>query len=552
MRSEFPNRSLWLDAGDQFTGTVEKERTKGELMTDFYNIMKVDSVAIGNHEWDNREPQLRTWMTKELGSYMDGTNKEWSQEHYGGAQKNLYLAANLKLKEGKTDDLPNYMPTKIFELENKKIKIGVIGLITLETVAKTQGFNKDRFDIFDYKKIVEQEAQKLRTAGCQAVLILSHVGTYCKKPSFSAKEIEELYELKIRNKSHQAAQNCDGEMAELLGVLAPNTVDGVVAGHIHESAHHFFKEVPVIQNPMSNIFTNLLYLKFKKSTNGEFSLLKGESLIEGPIPLCNKVYSNNKKCNVYQELNSNITLQDFTFHGSEIVPDHQVEELFKTKYSELTTSIEKMKKDKIFTTEFRLERDVKQENVIGNLITDIIRKVTNSDIAMDSPGSLRYVWDIGVVSAYELNNMFPFGGNFAQTKLLGKDVIRVIKQLQTQGKMGYIYAFSGIKMTLLKDATGKLELDENNVILTDGTKLDLNKEYTFASSQFMLGGGDDMYGLKEGGEMKMNIGGVVNPKEILKSVSDELKSINVFTKVNAATYMGRIKIINKDSKRRIR
>ena len=34
MREEFSKRFLWLDAGDQFTGTVEKERTGGKLMTE--------------------------------------------------------------------------------------------------------------------------------------------------------------------------------------------------------------------------------------------------------------------------------------------------------------------------------------------------------------------------------------------------------------------------------------------------------------------------------------------------------------------------------------
>jgi len=57
LRSEFSNRFIWLDAGDQFTGTVEKERTDGSLMIDFYNLMKVDSVAIGNHEWERRHAQ---------------------------------------------------------------------------------------------------------------------------------------------------------------------------------------------------------------------------------------------------------------------------------------------------------------------------------------------------------------------------------------------------------------------------------------------------------------------------------------------------------------
>jgi len=545
MRSDFEGRFLWLDAGDQFTGTVEKERTGGSLMIDFYNLMKVDSVAVGNHESDKKEDVLRKWMKAELGAYADGNNNEWTQELYGKHDKNLYLTANLKMKEGLTDDLPNRMPVKIFNFEEGNIKIGVIGLITQETVAKTAGFNKDKYEILDYKEVVEQKANELRTAACNAVLILSHVGTNCKKPTMNAQEIRELYELKIRDNEYQGEERCDGEMATLLKNLTPGIIDGVIAGHIHESAHHFFFDIPVIQNPMSNIFTNLLYLIFKKDSNNKYVLDKNETKIEGPIPLCNMVYSNNKRCNEFQNLTNGITLKKFIFHGCSISPDPLVEQLFNEKYQTLSITLEEMKKSVIFNTEIRLERQVKKENVLGNLICDIIKKVTNSDISFYSPGALRYVWDIGMVSDYELNNMFPFGGNYGQKKMTGKMIVDLIKTLQIEGKMGYLYSFSGIKMTLIEE-NGKLKLDESNLILDNGNKLDLNKEYGVGSATFFLNGGDDVKTLVD--QNKIGNNPITNQQDVLVSVKNELLKLKNLKAKDEKKYLGRIKYIKNSKK----
>lgn len=541
VRSDFPNRFLWLDAGDQFTGTVEKERTDGKLMTDFYNLMKVDSVAIGNHEWDKKEPKARKWMSNELGAYFDGKNNQWTPETYGKDNKNLYLAANLKLKDGQKDDMPNKMPSKIFSFENGKIKIGVIGLTTLETVAKTKYFPKDKFDILDYKAVVESTSLQLRKNGCQAVLILSHVGTNCKKPTISAEDLKDLYKLKIRNKKFQAAEKCDGEMADLLNSINQRLVDGVIAGHIHESTHHFFKDIPVIQNPNSNIFTNLLYLKFKRTRKGKYILARGKSLIEGPIPICNKVYSNNKRCNEFQPLTDNIKIKDFTFHGSKLVVDPKVEELFNVQYKDLTEKINEMKKDVVFETEVRLERDVKKENLLGNLVVDVIKQATNADIAVNSPGTLRYVWDIGFVSDYELNNMFPFGGNFGKIKLKGDLVINMIKKIQIEGKLGYLYNFSGVNMVINKDASGKYSLDENSLVLDDGSKIDPEKEYTLSGMTFLLGGGDDFKFLRAEGKLGTNP--ITDQVNILKTMKEVLKNKKIYTAAEAAKSLGRIKVV---------
>ena len=345
LKKEFNENILWFDAGDQFTGTVESMRSNGTLMVDFYNALKVDSVTLGNHEWDNKEARLRQWMLNELGRYYDPLDPTWSKEKYGDLQKNLYMNSNIEFKptEDKKDDLPNTMQTKMFEFKNGKIKIGVIGLSTIETAIKTTGFNSKNFKIIDYKSVVEKLSAEFRNKGAQAVIILSHVGTRCIKPNPSKDFLLEYFKLSIRGKDYNKDYSCNGEMTELLLSLEKGVVDAVVAGHVHQSVHQYINNVPVVQNPMSNIFSNVLYMKFNIDSNGNYTLASNDTLIEGPIPICSKIYSNTERCDEYQDLADDVKLTEFIFHGQKLIPNANVEKIF-LKNQDLNDLIVAMKK----------------------------------------------------------------------------------------------------------------------------------------------------------------------------------------------------------------
>lgn len=51
IRSQYKGNFLYLDAGDQFQGGIESSPlvSSGEIMNDYYNSIKVDASAIGNH-----------------------------------------------------------------------------------------------------------------------------------------------------------------------------------------------------------------------------------------------------------------------------------------------------------------------------------------------------------------------------------------------------------------------------------------------------------------------------------------------------------------------
>lgn len=51
IKKEYNGNVLYLDAGDQFQGGIEASSlvSSGQIMNDFYNVLKIDGSAIGNH-----------------------------------------------------------------------------------------------------------------------------------------------------------------------------------------------------------------------------------------------------------------------------------------------------------------------------------------------------------------------------------------------------------------------------------------------------------------------------------------------------------------------
>jgi hypothetical protein len=73
--------------------------------------------------------------------------------------------------------------------------------------------------------------------------------------------------------------------------LPEGTINGVVQGHRHTISHVFIKNIPVIGNINGGYYFNVIYLTF----NANRQIV--DSSIEGPIPVCERVFQNTGKCN---------------------------------------------------------------------------------------------------------------------------------------------------------------------------------------------------------------------------------------------------------------
>ena len=301
LRKTWGNRLLWLDSGDEFQGTIESSLTKGKIITDFLNLFKLDGSTLGNHEFDFG----RQFLSNRL-----------NEAHWNNINSNIFNNIT-----NTTEEFPNSIPYKIYSVG--RIKIGVIGLTTKYTPMSTTG-NITGLVFKDYERIVIDLSGKLRKQGSNAVLVNAHIGVYCKK------DVEVKMTLKIWTKK-DFQEDCEetDELYQLLYKLPDGTIDAVVAGHTHDIVHHWINKVPVIQTINSGYYFNLLYLFFDSNNK----LITTE--IEGPIPVCEKIYKHNKKCEFidpnikYNNIEDN-NVYRFKFHNEIIDPDEKVTDLLKS------------------------------------------------------------------------------------------------------------------------------------------------------------------------------------------------------------------------------
>lgn len=61
LREEFPDH-LWLNAGDEFQGTLFYTFYGGEKIAETINDLKFDAMTLGNHEWDGGDEKLGEFL----------------------------------------------------------------------------------------------------------------------------------------------------------------------------------------------------------------------------------------------------------------------------------------------------------------------------------------------------------------------------------------------------------------------------------------------------------------------------------------------------------
>lgn len=64
LEEEYKGSVLYVDSGDQFEGALQSSPiiSNGTMINDFFNIIKVNTSAIGNHEFDFGPDFLKRFM----------------------------------------------------------------------------------------------------------------------------------------------------------------------------------------------------------------------------------------------------------------------------------------------------------------------------------------------------------------------------------------------------------------------------------------------------------------------------------------------------------
>jgi 5'-nucleotidase len=217
---------ILLDAGDLFQGTLESNLNEGAVVVAAYNAMHYDAAAIGNHEFD-------------FGPVGPATSPQSPADDPIGALKARaheakfpFLAANIIDKNtSRPVSWENVRPSTM--LTAGGIRIGVVGLTTMETLTSTLTLNTHALDVIPLAAALEAEATRLRDQGATIMIASAHAGGRCTK---------------FDNPADLSSCVADAEIFDVARALPPGLIDVIVAGHRHEGIAHEVAGVPVISS----------------------------------------------------------------------------------------------------------------------------------------------------------------------------------------------------------------------------------------------------------------------------------------------------------------
>ncbi len=319
--------------------------------------------------------------------------------------------------------------------EVQGLKIGIFGLTTSDTAFITDPKNVENIEFKDQIEEGKKVVAELKTNNIPFVIALTHIGYY-------------------PNEEH--APNSPGDVT--LARAAP-AINVIVGGHTHTLLEKADKinETLIVQANQYAKYMGELKLKIRKR-------------------------------------NGKILHSEFILHKlDESVPDDPEMVAFLVPYLQIA---QKLTEEPVGNSKTALdgvrENVRRKETNLGNLVTDVFRKIARADVAIQNGGGIRAPIDAGDITFGEILKAFPFNNTVVSVELTGEELLSILQKsasLPRDGTAGGFLQISGARVLIKGDRVLK--------VLVDGKPLDLKKKYTVATNSFTANGGDGYDLLKD-------------------------------------------------------
>ena len=142
---------LVISSGDMWTGPAVSTTLGGESMVDVMNALGYRSATLGNHDFDFGQLAIR--------------------ERKAEAEF-PFLGANVRLRS--SGALPDYVePYALIEVNG--IRVGVLGVTTVETPVDTRPTNVADLEFRPYAEALETYVPEMRAAGADLIIVAGHI-----------------------------------------------------------------------------------------------------------------------------------------------------------------------------------------------------------------------------------------------------------------------------------------------------------------------------------------------------------------------------------------
>ena len=507
LKEEWKEKIMWLDAGDISSGGLEGRLSQGQIFIDFFNYHNLTAMTLGNHEFNYNREYIHQLMRTSKFDFLIG---------------NIYNKT-----AGKKLFLPNQKISNIYQIG--EVKIGVIGLTTVK-IYHQHHYDFPELEFYDYRDIILEESSKLKNLGANAIILLGHFGLKCYN---NLKLYEDKEKLKLRKKSDIQCP-CENyeNLKSVLESLPEGTIDAFIGGHLHMNTHHWINNIACSTTNGSNYF-NVLYFKFDKNKqNNKINYILKDIQIEGPIPICSKIYDKALHCNLIENLKEiNYTLGKltyFTFHNQLIKSDISIIKRNNHWHDLIIES-----KKTIGYNYFLQKRNFKQESNLLNLIVDILKNYSKADFSILNANNIRKNLQPGVINYLNLYQLSPFDNLLCTFEMTGEEIIKMFGDLAND-KM--VYMVSGLKTYYTKSDNKfvKLLIYDNDI--TKCKEIDMNKNYIIATYDYLIDG-------------NMEFQKVFKWYKRRKVKCSKLGTEIIYEAIKKIKYIGKDKYINKTNPR---
>lgn len=400
-----------VSAGDNYQGSAMSNLTYGAPVSEMFKQLDLFVSAVGNHEFD--------W----------GINRteQWAKDG-----DFTFLAANIVDKTTQ-EPVKWAKPYEVKEING--VKIGFVGLTTIETAYKTVKERIKNYEFLPVKETAEKWAKYLRSGDApegkvDVVIALCHVGS---GQDYETKEI--------------SGEVIDQELYKAEGI------DAILSGHSHQRVAGIVDGMPIVQGYKYGRAIAKLTLK-----------LDDNKKVVEIVPEIDNLYKNK----------------------SQLIADPTATTIYDKYKEELSPIMD----EKLGKTEIELTHDRSAEgtSVLGYVVCDVIRKNVDAQIGIMNSGGIRCPIAKGDVTMGNLYEVLPFDNTVVKLELTGEQLKKIINNGIDNESIGWVEV-AGLKVNYdINREFGDRVID---MYLEDGTKIESDKIYTVAANDFIVGGGDN-------------------------------------------------------------
>jgi 2',3'-cyclic-nucleotide 2'-phosphodiesterase (5'-nucleotidase family) len=446
-----------LDAGDIYHGTVESNLGEGREIIAAYNLLGYDAVAVGNHEYDFG-PIGSAVISGSSGEDSRGAIKARAQE-----ANFPFLAANLiEQASGGPVSWRNVQSSVL--IVKSRVKIGIIGVSTIDTIQTTIAANMHGLDFLPLAETVLIESRKLRQEGASLVFLTAHAGGQCS--DFS-------------NPTDLTSCDLSSEIFALANKLSPDSVNVIVAGHIHEGIAHEVNGIPIISSYGEGRAFGRIDLKIRVDTGDIVS-----KRIYRPQYVCEFQSPASEPCQ--SETAEKLSRRIVEYEGQIVEKDRSISDV-------LVPAIDRARDQSEMQLGITLSTTIGvtngRESPLGNLVTDaVFESIAGTDavILNTTGGFVTASLKKGPQTYGMIFEVIPFENNAITLDLTGAEVKTVLKDdIQTNRKW---LGVAGINVQATCE-NGSLNIELTRL---SGETIADEDHLSVVTSEFLAAGGDSL------------------------------------------------------------